>query len=101
MSARLKALAKVARVPLSGVPSQAVPAEPGDRAGLTSRERDVLVLIADGRTNQAIANDLRLSQHTVATHVSNILAKLNVHSRGEAAAAAVRLGIVKLTADPP
>jgi DNA-binding NarL/FixJ family response regulator len=51
---------------------------------LTEREREVLDLIADGRSNQAIARTLTISPKTVANHVSNIFAKLHVAGRAEA-----------------
>jgi DNA-binding CsgD family transcriptional regulator/tetratricopeptide (TPR) repeat protein len=54
--------------------------------GLTPREREVLHLIAEGFTNGQIAERLVISRKTASVHVSNILAKLNVHTRGEAAA---------------
>jgi DNA-binding NarL/FixJ family response regulator len=52
---------------------------------LTSREREVLLLLARGMDNEGIARSLHLSPHTARTHVGNILRKLNVHSRAEAA----------------
>lgn len=51
----------------------------------TPRERDVLALLAEGKTNREIAGDLFISQSTVRLHVSNILRKLGVHNRNEAA----------------
>ena len=60
-------------------------------AALTPRERDVLALIAEGRTDRQIAEALFISPRTVAMHVSSILAKLGVTNRGEAAAVAHRL----------
>ncbi len=65
----------------------------GDAAGLSPREVEVLRLIAAGRTNQAIAAELFISDRTVARHVSNILAKLGVGSRTAAAAYAFAHGI--------
>ena len=59
---------------------------------LTPREREVLALIADGRSNQQIATALVVSERTARTHVSNILAKLGVASRTQAALWAVREG---------
>ncbi|MBB5118321.1 LuxR family transcriptional regulator [Streptomyces eurocidicus] len=60
---------------------------------LTEREREVLVLIADGRSNREIARALVLSEKTVKTHVSNILMKLDLADRTQAALWAVRHGI--------
>ncbi|MFF3905580.1 response regulator [Streptomyces sp. NPDC001848] len=64
------------------------------RAGsLTEREREVLALIADGRSNREIARALVLSEKTVKTHVSNILMKLDLADRTQAALWAVRHGV--------
>jgi ATP/maltotriose-dependent transcriptional regulator MalT len=60
---------------------------------LTPREREVLALVADGRTNRQIADELFISEKTASVHVSNILAKLAVSNRSEAAAVAHRLGL--------
>jgi DNA-binding NarL/FixJ family response regulator len=60
---------------------------------LTDREREVLALVAEGRSNGQIASTLFISPKTVSVHVSNILAKLDVSSRTEAAALAHRLGL--------
>ena len=59
--------------------------------GLTAREQEVLQLVAAGRNNREIAAELFISPRTASVHVSNILGKLGVASRGEAAAAAHRL----------
>jgi DNA-binding NarL/FixJ family response regulator len=61
-------------------------------AALTAREREVLQLLARGLDNEAIARQLHLSAHTARTHVGNILRKLNVHSRADAARLALREG---------
>ncbi|MET9535617.1 MULTISPECIES: response regulator transcription factor [unclassified Streptomyces] len=70
--------------------------EPGGGQGrgtaLTEREREVLGLIADGRSNREIARALVLSEKTVKTHVSNILMKLDLADRTQAALWAVRNG---------
>ncbi|MFE2250667.1 helix-turn-helix transcriptional regulator [Streptomyces lavendulae] len=65
--------------------------DPLEALGLTSRERDVLRLVATGSTNRQIAGELFISPKTASVHVSNILAKLGVAGRGEAAALAHRL----------
>ena len=62
-------------------------------AGLTARELDVLALLSQGMRNAEIAERLVVSYKTVDHHVSAILRKLDVHTRGEAAAEAVRLGL--------
>jgi DNA-binding CsgD family transcriptional regulator/tetratricopeptide (TPR) repeat protein len=72
------------------------PTERGDTFGLSRREHEVLDLIAEGRTNREIGERLFISQKTVGVHVGNILTKLGVSGRVEAAAVAIRLG---LTAD--
>ncbi|GAA4599628.1 LuxR family transcriptional regulator [Planotetraspora phitsanulokensis] len=64
-----------------------------DSFGLTPREREVLRLIAEGRSNREIAGALFISAKTASVHVSNILTKLGVAGRGEAAAVARRLGV--------
>ncbi|MEH0422222.1 response regulator transcription factor [Streptomyces sp. B21-083] len=65
----------------------------GRGGSLTEREREVLALIADGRSNREIARALVLSEKTVKTHVSNILMKLDVADRTQAALWAVRHGM--------
>ena len=66
---------------------------PEDPFGLTPRERQVLVLVAEGRTNREIGDSLFMAEKTASVHVSRILAKLDVRSRTEAAAVAHRLGL--------
>ena len=66
--------------------------DPAARFGLTQRERDVLGLVCDGCTNRQIAERLFISPKTAGLHVSHILAKLGVATRGEAAALVHRLG---------
>ena len=65
---------------------------------LTERETEVLRLLAQGRSNKEIAHDLTIGEKTVKTHVSNILSKLSVPSRTQAALYAVRIGLVTLDA---
>jgi len=64
--------------------------------GLTGRELEVLRLVAAGRSNRDIANELFISPKTASVHVSNILGKLGAGSRGEAAAQAHALGLADL-----
>lgn len=64
------------------------------KVGLTQREHDVLVKMADGLSNQEIAEHLFLSESTVKTHVSNILFKLDAKRRTQAVQAAKKLKIV-------
>jgi two-component system response regulator NreC len=61
---------------------------------LTSREREILQLIAEGKSNKDIANMLNLSLYTVETHRSNILEKLNIHNVPELILYAVRKGVI-------
>jgi len=70
-------------------------AKPADGDDLTAREREVLVLIAEGATNKEIAAKLVVSENTARNHVSHILSKLGFSRRSEAAAYAVRKGLVK------
>jgi DNA-binding CsgD family transcriptional regulator len=78
------------------------PSRPDEGPGsLTGRERDVLELICTGATNRRIAQQLFISEKTVSIHVSRILAKLNVTNRGEAAAAALRVGLVPARGSAP
>jgi len=85
---QISQLARRARIELTAPgASQAA----GAPFGLTGRELDVLRLVATGRGNRDIAAELFISPRTASVHVSNILGKLGVTSRGEAAAAAYRL----------
>jgi DNA-binding NarL/FixJ family response regulator len=69
-------------------------------AELTAREREVLELIADGLPNRAIAEALFVSEKTVKTHVSSVLAKLRVDDRTQAAVFAIRHGLGRSSSDP-
>jgi ATP/maltotriose-dependent transcriptional regulator MalT len=64
-----------------------------DQLGLTAREIEVLALLAEGRTNSQIGQELFITAKTASSHVSRILMKLGVSNRAEAAAAAHRLGL--------
>nr|4WT0_A Chain A, Response regulator receiver domain protein [unidentified]4WT0_B Chain B, Response regulator receiver domain protein [unidentified]4WU4_A Chain A, Response regulator receiver domain protein [unidentified]4WU4_B Chain B, Response regulator receiver domain protein [unidentified]4WUH_A Chain A, Response regulator receiver domain protein [Enterococcus faecalis S613]4WUH_B Chain B, Response regulator receiver domain protein [Enterococcus faecalis S613]4WUL_A Chain A, Response regulator len=62
---------------------------------LTNREHEILMLIAQGKSNQEIADELFITLKTVKTHVSNILAKLDVDNRTQAAIYAFQHGLAK------
>ncbi|HEY3078738.1 MAG TPA: response regulator transcription factor [Chloroflexota bacterium] len=64
---------------------------------LTPREREILLLIAEGADNKTIADRLVVSPHTVRTHVQNVLAKLGAHSKLEALTIAAKRGLVSLS----
>jgi DNA-binding NarL/FixJ family response regulator len=63
---------------------------------LTERETEVLRLLAHGQSNKEIAKNLFIAEKTVKTHISNILGKLDVPSRTQAALYAARIGLVSL-----
>jgi DNA-binding NarL/FixJ family response regulator len=72
--------------------------KPGHKSAgtdLTPRELDILSLLAQGLSNQGIAERLGISRNTVRNHVQNILAKLEAHSQLEAVSTAVRQGIIR------
>jgi DNA-binding CsgD family transcriptional regulator len=91
---QVRALARAARITVGQPAHQTAPALPW--MGLTAREFEVLRHVAAGQSNPEIAANLFISAKTASVHVSNILAKLGVTSRGEAAAAAHRLGLFDL-----
>ena len=92
MAAEAAALARRARLSLdAGGQPAGQPADELARFGLTDREREVLLLLAEGQSNPEIAKALFISAKTASVHVSNILAKLGVSGRVEAAAVVHRL----------
>jgi DNA-binding CsgD family transcriptional regulator len=96
--AQVRGLAERARIPLQP-PAAATPAAPSPAAaaapyGLTGRELAVLRLLAAGRTNAQIGAELYISPRTAGVHVTNILRKLEVSSRVQAAAQAERAGLL-------
>ncbi|HEY7702945.1 MAG TPA: AAA family ATPase [Candidatus Limnocylindrales bacterium] len=96
---QLEALARRSRIDLRAAaeaePDQPVVSAPAaDGHGLTAREREVLALLVEGHTNKRIAERLFISESTAGVHVSNILGKLGVTTRTEAATVAARLGLV-------
>lgn len=69
----------------------------GGISSLTDRERSVLMLVGEGRSNREIAKELHISERTARTHVSNMLGKLNLSSRTQAALLAVNAGLIAPT----
>jgi ATP/maltotriose-dependent transcriptional regulator MalT len=92
----LERLARAARVQLSAAtaPGEDAAGDGGAGLGLTARELEVLRLVAEGRSNRQVAEALFISAKTASVHVSNILAKLGVASRVEAAAVAHHAGLL-------
>jgi DNA-binding NarL/FixJ family response regulator len=88
----IERLARHARIALRA-PDLRADDEPGADLGLTQRETEVIRLVAAGRSNQQIADALFITRKTASVHVSNILGKLGVANRVEAAAIAQRLGL--------
>jgi DNA-binding CsgD family transcriptional regulator len=98
--AQVRALAERARIPLQTAtaaagPQPPPPAQALTRYGLTDRELTVLRLLAAGRTNPQIGAELYISASTASVHVSNILRKLGVSGRVQAAAVAERAGLLQ------
>jgi DNA-binding CsgD family transcriptional regulator/tetratricopeptide (TPR) repeat protein len=91
----LESLAARARLRLLGPAEPVTESDAGDEPfGLTPRELQVLALVARGATNREIGSELHMAEKTASVHVSRILAKLDVRSRTEAAAVALRQGLV-------
>jgi len=91
-----EALARRARIGLvaeSNDRGRSDPVEAADPWGLTTREREVLAMLVDGRTNREIGAALFIAEKTASVHVSNIMGKLGVTSRGAAAALAARIAL--------
>jgi DNA-binding CsgD family transcriptional regulator len=88
----METLARKGRLKLPGMAQVGADAE----RGLTSREREVLVLVARGKTNREIGENLFISEKTASVHVSNIRAKLGAANRTEASAKARALGLDRL-----
>jgi DNA-binding CsgD family transcriptional regulator/tetratricopeptide (TPR) repeat protein len=90
LAAQVRSLAQRARLTLSvGVPAR----DPVAALNLTPRELEVLALVAQGRTNRQIGTTLFISEKTASVHVTNLLRKLGVTNRTEAAAIAQRVGV--------
>lgn len=88
-----RVLAASVSAPVGPAPADATAAPPPGLDLLTTREREVLVLLARGRSNQQVADALTVSETTAKTHVSRVLAKLGCRTRLEAATLAHRAGV--------
>jgi DNA-binding NarL/FixJ family response regulator len=86
--------ARLRRRGMTAVPRGPRPSTAANAAGLTPRQLEVLTLLADGLTNADIAARLSVSHRTVEHHISAVLDKLTVATRGQAIAAAHRLNLV-------
>ncbi|MEP7114027.1 MAG: AAA family ATPase [Ilumatobacteraceae bacterium] len=91
--AEIDAVSSRTRISIEAPTRVVVDETSAERLGLTPREAEVLALVAAGRTNRQIGEELYVSDKTASVHVSNILRKLGVNSRVDAAAVAQRLGI--------
>ncbi len=97
LTAAIEELAGLHRLNLEDVghPAPLDPADPAASLGLTPREAEVLALVVQGLTNRQIAGALVISEKTAGVHVSHIFAKLDVHNRAAATAAALHAGLVR------
>jgi DNA-binding CsgD family transcriptional regulator len=93
LRASCEVLGRRSRIALGAEGSDGARPAVEDPFGLTAREREVLALVAAGRTNRQIGEELFMSEKTASVHVSRILAKLDVRTRGEAGAVAHKLGL--------
>ena len=89
----MSALEPAVGAQLAGEPPATAAASPTDGDALTSREVEVLRLLANGNTNTEIADTLVLSVRTVERHLGNVYGKLDVRGRAEAVAVALRSGV--------
>jgi NarL family two-component system response regulator LiaR len=85
---------EIARRLMQQVSQQASPVRESQVDDITERERDVIRLVAKGRSNHDIAQELFISEKTVKTHISNILSKLNLQDRTQLAIYAIKKGLV-------
>jgi DNA-binding NarL/FixJ family response regulator len=100
---RIERLARHGRVRLGAVPSERqtrrATTPEGVVVALTTREWEVLTMVAAGHTNREIGEELFISEKTASVHISNAMDKLGALSRYDAAASATRLGLLDLTGD--
>jgi two-component system response regulator NreC len=84
----------LAKLLVSDFLSRATDVPPAQMDGLTAREQEVLAVLAEGKSNEEIAEMLSISKHTVARHRENLMRKLGLHSRGELVKYAIRKGLI-------
>jgi DNA-binding response OmpR family regulator len=94
-------LARVDRFIERAVPDAEQESAPASASRLTRRELQVLQLLAEGHTPKEIGRDLSVSGKTIATHIQNILIKLDVHNQAQAVGAAFRVGLVEVPVAAP
>jgi DNA-binding NarL/FixJ family response regulator len=87
-------IAKYVAAPLVPLNDDGVPAVPAEFRHLTDREREVLLLVARGRSNQEIAEELFISPHTAKTHLNRTMTKLNAHDRAQLVILAYETGLL-------
>ena len=93
LASEAEAISRRTRLSVEAPTRVAIDSTSIERLGLTAREAEVLALVAAGQTNRQIGEQLFVSEKTASVHVSNILRKLGVTSRVDAAAVAQRLGV--------
>jgi DNA-binding NarL/FixJ family response regulator len=93
LAAEISALAQRARLDVGDGAQPSDDQSAAERLGLTDREREVVTLVAAGRTNRQIGEALFISEKTASVHVSRILSKLGAANRAEAAGIAHTLGL--------
>jgi two-component system response regulator NreC len=84
----------LAKLLVSDFLSRASELPPTQMDGLTVREQEVLAVLAEGKSNEEIAEMLSISKHTVARHRENLMRKLGLHNRGELVKYAIRKGLI-------
>ena len=93
LGAALDAFGRLGAAPDAAATAEFLGGQGGLPRGLTSREAEVLRLVASGKTNRDIAVELVISEHTVARHLQNMFAKLDVSTRSAATAFAFEHGL--------
>ncbi|MFZ6029524.1 MAG: response regulator [Chloroflexota bacterium] len=84
----------LAKLLVSDFLNRSTETSPASVDGLTAREREVLAVLAEGKSNEEIAEMLSISKHTVARHRENLMRKLGLHNRGELVKYAIRKGLI-------